>query len=630
MADFSPRGYKNPSTPGEINDPTFWATVGRNQDARWLEIKEDSEGALANSEAALGTLNAVRELAKQSESASEQSAFHAYSANQTVTAYEPRIAGIEAMAGLTPEEPTDGQTSTLISNEATLTNAAVGAAVAAHVGTDGSGAQEAVITQAVEATAIRTDKGFMTLQLAVDACQAGDTLQIRQTWTINAPVTVNKALTIQSARGGKVTTTGDVHAFIATASGVTFDKATIVGSGPATAGLQAAIRAVGTATTPITNLTVRDCDISGFRQYGIEGWHVTDFEFARNRIEDIGYAGIMVLSAQRGRITSNDIRNMVQPSPRVNSYGIAMSRDGGKTLEESPRSSDIVVFDNTVDGVPLWEGIDTHGGERLQILENRIFNTRVGVALVPGVNPSGVDTYAPRSIKVIGNIIDSTVQDGSRRQGVQVVGCATDVDNVVEYASALVKDNTITGHGTQNTNVQSGILLQVTRGSVVRGNELYECSPNAVHASHNNQGAIIENNLMVDTWTTDNAFTSCVYVSSLHQSLTIRGNIATRSTKTATKVNDRGLNLSAALAYPDVAIQYGDNGFSSCTLPIIDSPSTQNITEQRVEARRVSFYPGVPPLARQSVSGSRGGNAALSDLITKLANAGIISNSTTA
>ncbi|MEO9246474.1 pyocin knob domain-containing protein [Citricoccus nitrophenolicus] len=38
MANLSPRGYKNPSTEAEINDPAFWRTVGENQDARFVEL----------------------------------------------------------------------------------------------------------------------------------------------------------------------------------------------------------------------------------------------------------------------------------------------------------------------------------------------------------------------------------------------------------------------------------------------------------------------------------------------------------------------------------------------------------------------------------------------------------------
>jgi hypothetical protein len=43
----------------------------------------------------------------------------------------------------------------------------------------------------------------------------------------------------------------------------------------------------------------------------------------------------------------------------------------------------------------------------------------------------------------------------------------------------------------------------------------------------------------------------------------------------------------------------------------------------------VGFY-GVPAVARQTVSGSRGGNAALASVITAMKNLGLIIDSTTA
>lgn len=46
-------------------------------------------------------------------------------------------------------------------------------------------------------------------------------------------------------------------------------------------------------------------------------------------------------------------------------------------------------------------------------------------------------------------------------------------------------------------------------------------------------------------------------------------------------------------------------------------------------AARIKFYDAVAPVAKQTVTGSKGGNAALADLITKLAATGIITDATT-
>jgi parallel beta-helix repeat protein len=77
----------------------------------------------------------------EAKAAAKESRDFAYRAEATVGGYEPRIKGIEAMAGLSPESPTDGQTSTLVSNAGTLTGQAVRTAatnvVAGHTAVTG-------------------------------------------------------------------------------------------------------------------------------------------------------------------------------------------------------------------------------------------------------------------------------------------------------------------------------------------------------------------------------------------------------------------------------------------------------------------------------------------------------------
>lgn len=57
----------------------------------------------------------------EAKDAAVQARTFAYRAEETVRQYDPRIKGIEAMAGLTPGDPVDGQTSNLLSNRDSLT-----------------------------------------------------------------------------------------------------------------------------------------------------------------------------------------------------------------------------------------------------------------------------------------------------------------------------------------------------------------------------------------------------------------------------------------------------------------------------------------------------------------------------
>lgn len=474
-----------------------------------------------------------------------------------------------------------------------------------------------------------TDTGHATLQSAIDATPAGGTLEIRGQWTIAAAVNITKAMRLTCARGGSITTTGgSTHALNITASNVTVDAVTLTGSGSGTAGTASAVFAVGTEAAPIRGLVVRDCVIREFSKYGIEATSVRDFTITRNLIENIAYGAVMLSAAIRGHVLSNTIKNIVQPTGFVNSYGIAMTRNSSTTLALSPRSSDIICSNNVIDGVAKWEAVDTHGGENLTITGNKIRNSYIGIALVPCVNESGNDTYAPKNIIVTNNDIDSGKTDGTARSGIQLIGCITDVDNVVEYATAIITDNIVYNGGTENTSAQAAVFLQATRASVVARNRIVNASPNGVNLSNNNVNVLVVDNLFVDVWTTSIATTSCVYIPGAHQSGTVKGNRAVRADKVATLVHNRGLWISSSLT-TDIEIQYSDNHFKACSLPIIDSPATQNFTESRMEARKISFYPGITPVARQAAAAAATDaattQALANDLRTKLIALGLIS-----
>lgn len=447
------------------------------------------------------------------------------------------------------------------------------------------------------------DRGYATLQEAVDATPSGGRLDIGRVWTLTAPVNITKPMRLSCVHQGSITTSGaTTHGFVVGANEVTFDCVRLIGTGAATAGTAAAIRVTGDETNPIRNLAILNCSIRDFNKYAIEASSIRNFAISGNLIENIAYAAVMISSGVNGHITANTITNLVQPAGFVNSYGIAMTRNWTQSLDLSPRSSDIVCSGNTIDGVRKWEAIDTHGGENLTITNNRVTNAYIGIALVSCNNQAGTAAYAPKNIIVASNMLDSGKTDGTARAGIQLVGSLASVDNVVEYASAIISDNIVRNFGTENSGAQAAIFLQATRGSMVSQNRIVNGSPNGLNLNNNNQGTLVRDNTFIDSWTNSVSFTSAIYVAGLHQSVTVQGNRAVRDGRTAKLVNNRGLYISDAVSAPDVVVQYGSNHFNDCSLPIVDSPTNQRSTEQRVEASKISFYPGTPPVPRQSVA----------------------------
>lgn len=464
--------------------------------------------------------------------------------------------------------------------------------------TDGKVAGE--VTRSDAAYAPIGDLAFSTLELALAATPSGGVLEIRKAWSRATTFTVNKAVTLRF-RGGSITQTADTPAITITANDVSIEAPVLTGLGGSTSGTGAAISSVATVGSPRSGIRIVGGIIDGWRKYGIYLEQVTDFWIERVTVKNIAYGAIMVLSGFRGIIRANSVLNVIQPTGFVNSYGIALTRSSAQNLTDAPRSDNILVDNNIVDGVTNWEGIDTHGGTNLIISNNVVRNVFIGIAMVPCPDTSGNDAYAPLGIIIKGNSVESGKTDGSARAGIQLIGClGATVDTVVEYATGVITNNKVVGFGVENSSNQAAVFIQATKGSIIANNRVVNSSPVAIGLTNNNQGTMVLDNELVDTWTTGTSFTACVYVSSAHQSVVVRGNRAVRADKTATLVNQRGLFIAAALT-TDIAIQYEANHFKDCTIPIVDSPTTQNFTEQRMEARKLSFFPSVPPVTRRTL-----------------------------
>jgi hypothetical protein len=392
---------------------------------------------------------------------------------------------------------------------------------------------------------------------------------VRGTWSRATAFVVNKTCTVRFWRSASITVTdATIAAITVSANDVVLDGLRVFGTGSTTASTGSGVTAVGTAIAPITGLRIRSPKVQDFTKYGILLEQCWDFAIERPRIDNIAYAGIMALSCVGGNIDGGTVKNITQPSGFTNSYGIAMTRNSSQNITDAPRSSGITVNGVTVDGVPLWEGIDTHGGQQLTITNNKVFNTKVGIALVACPNASAVDTYAPTGIIVIGNTIDAKVSDGSRSQGINIVGAGITVGAPVEYATAIVSGNTIIDHGNEATVAYSGgIQAYFTQGTVISNNRIVRPAHCGVLAYHSNDGLIVANNTVEDAWSNGQAFAAAVELRSTNNTVTVSGTQILRAAKTATYVNTRGLDASNATA--NVVTDGGGNQWSKATLPVV-------------------------------------------------------------
>jgi outer membrane biosynthesis protein TonB len=171
-----------------------------------------------------------------------------------------------------------------------------------------------------------------TLQSRIDATPTGGTLNLAGC-AYTSGATVSRSMTVL---GATVTVGSGQTAVWVTASNVTLDGLHISGGGVA--------------------------------QYGIAAHSVSGLTIRNSTITDIAYAGIMTLSVSGGTINSNMVQRIgMRLADGDNAYGIAISAYAGE-----PPSSNVLVTGNTVEDVPTWHALDTHGGLRITFSSNTV------------------------------------------------------------------------------------------------------------------------------------------------------------------------------------------------------------------------------------------------------------------
>lgn len=336
------------------------------------------------------------------------------------------------------------------------------------------------------------------LNLAMSLIPEGSTLRFsRGVFEISEPFIISKSLEIIADIGAQlVQTSTDTNGIRITASDVTIEGLRITGPQFAlNPSNEYGIVFLGpSAASPISRVKVIGCWIDNWGTDGIHAEWVTDFEFNDNRIEDIYYAGIQMLSSLRGIITRNTIENIIG-TVASNAYGVGLTRANNDSLVTHPRSADIIVSLNLIRYVSNWEGLDTHGGQRITFENNIIYGCRFGVAITRAVNGAGAETFAALDCSAIGNIIDSGVTDGSKSTGINLVGVSGG-----EQSTGIIKGNVIRGHGDVTSTVGAGIFTRDTLGAVISGNLIIEPSRYGICCEQNDENIGITDNDIIDPW----------------------------------------------------------------------------------------------------------------------------------
>lgn len=118
----------------------------------------------------------------------------------------------------------------------------------------------------------------------------------------------------------------------------------------------------------VDDVKIRHCRFKGFGDAAIRANDCDGLEVTDNIGEDCAYAGFIGTGITNFKILRNAfyrIGTHGHQVPDQNAYGIVISM-----WEGLAPSADGEVAYNLVDGVPLWEGYDTHGGYRIDFHHN--------------------------------------------------------------------------------------------------------------------------------------------------------------------------------------------------------------------------------------------------------------------
>lgn len=329
----------------------------------------------------------------------------------------------------------------------------------------------------------------------------------------------------------------------------------------------------------ITDLIIENVLMSDTLGYGIQCQFIDHFQFRGNRIHDVAYTGIGILSSQHGVVEENEVHDINLTAGQANSYGIFVSRNTG-TNAAFPLSKQIDVVGNIVFNNPTWEGIDTHAGQDLTISGNVVVNCNRGIVVGPDNS-----TNAPNNVAVTGNTLDSAVTNGSAVYGIVVAGNAGGT-----YAEGCtVTGNSIIRYGDTTSATGGALYINATSGLTVTGNSFIESSPIAIFGTTPaNVGVTITGNSFIDVWSTSvGRATAIQFVGNGHSGI-VEANVFTTRTKVATFVLTEGVRFDGGAT--SINFSLGNNEFTGTTWAV-NPPSTAFTGTSQVTLTAVGSTP---------------------------------------
>ncbi len=268
----------------------------------------------------------------------------------------------------------------------------------------------------------------LTLQAEIDATSAGGTIDLGGCAYVGGAI-IDKPITVL---GGVVRVPAGATGIIVEADDVTLDGIAIVGAQSD----QYVFDEIGVLVhaspdRPVRRLTIRNSRLASLGGFGAYLRNVESVRLASNEVHDIVYAGLMVLSGRGGTIEDNTVQRIGVQGAEANggnAYGIAVTTGA----DGEPASSGIVLRGNTIEDVPTWHALDTHGGSDL-VFEGNVVRRSMRAIFIT-TDGGGNE---PTNIAILGNWLLSPAPVASN------LGAIT----LYRARNVVISGNTATGWG---------------------------------------------------------------------------------------------------------------------------------------------------------------------------------------
>ncbi|WP_316569309.1 right-handed parallel beta-helix repeat-containing protein [Neobacillus sp. YIM B06451] len=290
------------------------------------------------------------------------------------------------------------------------------------------------------------------------------------------------------------------------------------------------------AVNYVKNIVIEDCFIHDVGFYGILAEFADNVRISNTVIRDVGFAGVGGLSVRNMHINKSHIKS-ISPGNKGNAYGVFYSRKGAESnLKAHPRSTNSSVTNSIIEDIPLWEALDTHGGENITFNNNTIRNTKVGIAFVNATGKGGKELFSSQKCTAKGNRIEGI----GKGYGIIVAGAPYD-----NSSGCTIEGNHLIKAGQQGNSSSGAIQASYTRGLVIKNNTLVKSYANGIHLYTHNQQFSVTENRVEDVQDSLYRTPSAIAFRSGHNSGTIAGNnLIKKNEKLNRYVSIRGINIT--------------------------------------------------------------------------------------